>query len=101
MAKPKPIEGLDCDAGVVESAVKVLHVRFEEMLDFRASVLSRDGVDGVHDMRVASRRLRSALRDFSECFKKGERKLLRKELKRLAGALGAVRDEDVARIALR
>src|SRR5437868_11036619 len=101
MAKPKPIEGLNCEAELIESAIKVLRVRFSEMLDFREAVLSPDGIDGVHDMRVASRRLRSALRDFSDYFKKSERKQFAKRLKRFADALGDVRDEDVAIIALR
>src|SRR5438067_8706302 len=101
MAKPKPIEGLNCEAEVIESAIKVLRVRFSEMLNFRGTVVSPEGVGGVHDMRVASRRLRSALRDFSGYFKKREQKPFSKRLKRLADALGNVRNEDVAIIALR
>src|SRR5439155_25876142 len=101
MAKPKPIIGLDCNASVTDAAVIVLRVRFSEMLDFREAVLSPDSVNGVHDMRVASRRLRSALRDFSGYFKKREQKAFNKKLKHLADALGGVRDEDMAIVALR
>jgi CHAD domain-containing protein len=52
-------------------------------------------------MRVASRRLRSALRDFGPHVRRPPRLArVRGELKELAGALGTVRDEDVAIAAL-
>ena len=49
--------------------------------------------DAVHDMRVATRRLRSTLRSHRRCSARGSR--LRDELKWLATALGGVRDGDV------
>jgi CHAD domain-containing protein len=52
-------------------------------------------------MRVASRRLRSAVRDFlPHLNRRGRFEEARGELKRLADALGEVRDEDVALIEL-
>ncbi len=51
-------------------------------------------------MRVATRRLRSALRDFLPLLKKRPLKKSRKNLKEIADALGAVRDDDVAILAL-
>jgi CHAD domain-containing protein len=56
--------------------------------------LARAGdVDGVHDMRVATRRLRSTLSTFRRHL--GDTEALRGELKWLADLLGAVRDRDV------
>jgi CHAD domain-containing protein len=52
-------------------------------------------VDAVHDMRVASRRIRSTLRTFRPVFDRGRSEWLRTELQWLADALGAVRDTDV------
>ena len=49
-------------------------------------------------MRVASRRLRSALADFKPCLRRGT--LPRRRLKMIAAALGTVRDEDVSLMAL-
>jgi len=49
-------------------------------------------------MRVLSRRLRSAINDFKPYFRKGS--LPRPKLSDVADALGAVRDEDVALMAL-
>jgi CHAD domain-containing protein len=47
-------------------------------------------------MRVASRRLRSALRDFEPYLRKGKLRRASDSIKFLARALGAVRDQDVA-----
>lgn len=97
MAKPKEIPGLDCGAAAVEGVRRVLLTRFEEMCEYREAALEGADIEGVHDMRVASRRLRSAVRDFAPLLRKGKRlEAARAALKRLADALGDVRDEDVA-----
>jgi triphosphatase len=97
MAKPKEISDLDCGADAGEGARRVLLARFEEMCEYRAAALAGDDIEGVHDMRVASRRLRSALRDFTPLLRGGKRlEAARDALRRMADVLGAVRDEDVA-----
>jgi CHAD domain-containing protein len=97
MAKPKEIPGLDCGAEAAEGARRVLLARFDEMCEYRAAALDGGDIEGVHDMRVASRRLRSALRDFTPLLRRGKRlDAAGAALKRLADVLGAVRDEDVA-----
>lgn len=97
MVKAKEIEGLDCAAGAARGMGLVLATRLGEMCEHREAALGPGGEDGVHDMRVASRRLRSVLRDFRPYLRAGRRlEAARGELKRLAGVLGAVRDEDVA-----
>jgi CHAD domain-containing protein len=53
--------------------------------------------DGVHDMRVAVRRLRSTLRTLRPVLDRDRTEPLRAELHWLAGCLGAVRDDDVLR----
>lgn len=89
-----------CSANAHLWAAEVLRRRFEEILEFREAALEAEGTDGVHKMRVAIRRLRSALRDFSSLLKKHSLKKSNRDLKRLADALGAVRDQDVAIAAL-
>jgi len=101
MAKAKAIRELDCTADAREWAKKVLDVRFGEVAAQRDSALDFSDVDGVHDMRVAARRLRSAMRDFRPLADKGQLKKLGKELKQFADALGEVRDQDVAIAALK
>jgi len=100
MAKAKEITGLDCAANALEWAAEVLRVRFDEVLSLRDAALDFSDIEGVHGMRVATRRLRSALRDFMPLMDKRPPKRVRKELKQLADALGAVRDRDVAIVAL-
>jgi len=51
--------------------------------------------DAVHDMRVATRRLRSTLRTFRALLDRSRTDPLRDELRWLGRALGAVRDGDV------
>ncbi len=58
-------------------------------------------VEAIHDMRVATRRLRVTLINFSACWTKAERQQLKFWLQRLAGALGEVRDLDVLMDALK
>lgn len=100
MAKAKGIIGLDCTADGSDWAAEVLRVRFDEVVNLRGAALNFSDIEGVHSMRVATRRLRSALRDFTPLMDKRPSKRVRKELKKLADALGAVRDQDVAMLAL-
>jgi CHAD domain-containing protein len=93
MAKAKFIPGLDCEASALEGINLVLRTRFEEMCELRDVALNWTDIEGVHDMRVASRRLRSAMRDFQPYL--GHR-IPQKRLKAVADALGDVRDQDVA-----
>jgi CHAD domain-containing protein len=98
MATAKEVEGLDCAAETLEGVRLVLRARFGEMYDLRAAALNREDSEGVHDMRVASRRLRSALKDFADFT--GGKGVAQKRLREVAGVLGEVRDEDVAIAAL-
>jgi CHAD domain-containing protein len=100
MAKAKEITGLDCAEDALLWAAEVLRVRFEEVADLRGAAMDFSDIEGVHDMRVATRRLRSALRDFMPLMNKRPSGRVSKELKQLADALGAVRDQDVAVVAL-
>lgn len=56
---------------------------------------SGDDIEALHDMRVATRRLRSALRIFGDCFPKRLLKTAATDVGRVTRALGAVRDQDV------
>jgi CHAD domain-containing protein len=56
------------------------------------------GPEGVHQMRVGARRLRSDLRTFDDLLADGWVDPMRDELRWLATALGKVRDADVLRI---
>ncbi|MCM3905869.1 MAG: CHAD domain-containing protein [Pyrinomonadaceae bacterium] len=100
MAKAKEIKGIECDGPVTEAMPLVLGPRLEEMCVLRKAALDFKDPEGVHDMRVASRRVRSALRDFAPHLRKTKISLSAKDLKEIADKLGVVRDLDVAIIAL-
>jgi CHAD domain-containing protein len=86
---------LDCEGSFASAAAKVVKVRSKEVFAHSEGVLDLGDVEGVHDMRVATRRLRAALEVFEPCFPpKRHRKALQK-VKRLADALGERRDADV------
>jgi CHAD domain-containing protein len=78
----------------------VLATRFKELLEWRDAALDWTDPEGVHSMRVASRRLRSAVRDFMPHLHKRPLNSAGKKLKRVADTLGEVRDLDVALLAL-
>lgn len=100
MAKAKRIKGIKCKS-VASAGIKlVLLTRFEELYGFHEAALDWTDPEGVHSMRVASRRLRSALRDFTPYLRKRALAAVLKELKDIADALGSVRDQDVAIMAL-
>jgi CHAD domain-containing protein len=100
MAKAKRIKGIKCN-DVASAGIKlVLLTRFGELSSFRDAALDWNDPEGVHSMRVASRRLRSALRDFTPYIRKQRLAPVLKQLRTIADALGEVRDQDVAIIAL-
>jgi len=93
MAKAKKIDGLNCETNAAQGIALVLRTKLEEMCEQHDAALDWSDIEGVHAMRVSSRRLRSALRDFAPYLPK---KISTKSLRKVAHALGAVRDEDVA-----
>jgi CHAD domain-containing protein len=75
--------------------VRVVGVRAAEVFAHSAGVLDTAEIDRVHDMRVATRRLRAAMEIFEPCFPPKAYRKARKEVKTLADALGRRRDRDV------
>jgi CHAD domain-containing protein len=101
MAKARKIPGLAEAESFRAGAVAAVEVRAEEVFEHRDGVLDTRDIERVHDMRVATRRLRAAMEIFAACFPRREHKTLLKEVKALADALGERRDRDVAIAALR
>jgi CHAD domain-containing protein len=100
MAKAKRIKGIKCNSEAPAGMKLVLMTRFGELHHFRSAALDWSDPEGVHSMRVASRRLRSALRDFTPYLHKRRLSSALKSLRDVADALGEVRDQDVAVMAL-
>jgi CHAD domain-containing protein len=94
MAKPAPVE-FEQGMTFAQAAARTIGVRTHELFACAPHVLDTSDIERVHDMRVASRRLRAALEVFAPCFDRSEHKAVLREVKRLADALGERRDPDV------
>jgi CHAD domain-containing protein len=95
MAKPRDIPDLHFDDAFAAAAAKVVAVRAQELAEQSHNVLDTSDIERVHDMRVATRRLRAVLEIFAPCFPKREHAEILSEVKALADALGERRDPDV------
>jgi CHAD domain-containing protein len=82
------------DATIGEVALAVLRRQFAALLTNEAGTRLGDDIEDLHDMRVASRRLRAAVALFADVLPV-EAARLRPELKWLGQTIGAVRDLDV------
>jgi CHAD domain-containing protein len=91
MAKPTDIPGLGTRTRLADAGPWILAARAADVRALEHPVNGRMENDDVHNMRVATRRLRAALGLF------GDKRLLRleREVKRLQDALGRVRDVQV------
>lgn len=96
MSKAKGIISLDSSANALDWAAEVLKIYFADVLSLRENALNSADIEGVHQMRVAIRRLRSAMRDFSPLLQSPLLKKSTKKLQQLAQILGEARDQDVA-----
>jgi CHAD domain-containing protein len=76
-------------------AAETLLRYLQTLLDERQGVRQAEERQGLHRMRVASRRVRSLLPWFAVCFSRQQGTSWRKEMRRLARALGVARDTDV------
>ena len=94
MARPRRVE-VDCEEPFAAAAARIVAARSQELFEQSAGVLDLDDVERVHDMRVATRRLRAALELFEECFPSKRRHKSLKRVRALADALGERRDLDV------
>src|SRR5438552_13174332 len=94
MAKAADIEVCPWEP-YARAGARIVRVRTEELFSHAEGVLDTSDIERVHDMRVASRRLRAVLEIFAPCFPKAEFKDVLKDVKALADALGERRDPDV------
>ncbi|MFI5225746.1 MAG: CHAD domain-containing protein [Candidatus Limnocylindrales bacterium] len=80
---------------VAEAGRKVLRFHLARMLAREAGTRNGGDPEELHSMRVATRRMRAAWRVFGDGFRPARTKRHRRELREIAGRLGAVRDLDV------
>ncbi len=93
--QPRKQIGILVDDTLADAGRKVWSYYFAEMLSHEAGTLLGEDIEELHDMRVATRRMRSAFDIFGQAF---DQKVMKRHLKglRIAGrVLGQVRDMDV------
>jgi CHAD domain-containing protein len=99
VAKAAKVSGIDGSTAYKQAMGRIIEARFDEMMVHRSgTILGRDP-EALHDMRVASRRLRAAMDVAVDCFPK-KYAYYHRTVKELTDVLGGVRDYDVMREAL-
>jgi CHAD domain-containing protein len=95
MAKQPTVKGIRADLPLEKCGGKIILQRFDEMWRLRAGTVDGQDIECLHDMRVASRRLRAAMADLAQCFPGRPFRKRRRQVKQLTETLGEVRDMDV------
>jgi CHAD domain-containing protein len=95
VARAREVPGFDCDEEFAAAAARVVRVRSAEVFEHADGVPDVEEIDRLHDMRVATRRLRAALEIFEASFPRKRFRKALKRVKKLADALGERRDRDV------
>jgi CHAD domain-containing protein len=93
--KPSEKPGLSADDTMSEAARKTLYFHFLRMVCHEPGTRLGQDIEELHDMRVATRRMRAAFRVFGDYLDMGQMKKFLKDLQRTGRTLGAVRDLDV------
>jgi CHAD domain-containing protein len=97
IAFPPPTEkiGIEPNDLLAEAGRKVMRYHFAEMLRHEDGTRLGEDIEALHDMRVATRRLRASFEVFSDAFEPQALKPHLKGLRATGRALGSVRDLDV------
>ena len=77
--------------------VGMVTTQWEELLRLRRVVLAEPSAADIHDLRVASRRLRAALETLAPVLGKDRTRRLRQPIRQLTRELGQLRNLDEAR----
>ncbi len=89
------VQPVSPDDTMAEAGRKALLGDLITMLENEAGSRSGEDIENVHDMRVATRRMRSTLRLLAEYYKAKAIQPYQRQLRKFARSLGAVRDLDV------
>lgn len=90
---PRP--GMRPTDTMAEAAFKTLRFHLDRMLEHEPGTRAGDDPEDLHDMRVATRRMRAALRVFAPYLDARALHPIERGLRRTGHVLGAVRDLDV------
>ncbi|MBW6468152.1 MAG: CHAD domain-containing protein [Coriobacteriia bacterium] len=95
MDKRFVVKGVDAHTPLAEAAPALLRSKAKPLFDLEAAARGGADMDAVHDMRVASRRLREAMRLLEPLYPRKEFRAWYRNVRAITRALGPVRDSDV------
>lgn len=95
MSTAMEIKGVAPDENMESCARLIIVGYFREMMSHKDGAIDGTDIEFVHDMRVASRRLRAAMDNFSDCFQREPFKQYYKQIRTITRTMGVVRDLDV------
>jgi hypothetical protein len=94
MAKAKPLNGLDTNAPIGQNARCIARTRLDEMYSWAVDVDTPYEVRGLHNLRIAAKRLRYTLELFENALPSAGQPIAH-ELAQVQDELGALHDSDV------
>jgi len=94
MAKAKPLTSLNPQAPACQMARRAVYVRLDEMYSWMADVDIPYEVRGLHNLRIAAKRLRYTLEIFADVLP-APCQAFADELAQIQDELGAIHDSDV------
>ncbi len=100
MAKAKPITGLNPQASTRENAYIIARAKLNELYSWQEYADQPYALKGLHNMRIAAKRLRYTLEIFADVLP-DDCELAHKELEQLQQELGQIHDSDVMLALLR
>lgn len=94
MAKAKSLIELDPNAPTGQNARRIAHIRLDEMYEWASNVDNPYEVRGLHNLRIAAKRLRYTLEIFEDVLPPACQAIAN-ELAQMQDELGALHDSDV------
>ena len=94
MAKAKSLAELDPNAPTGQNARRIAHIRLDEMYGWAANVDNPYEVRGLHNLRIAAKRLRYTLEIFEDVLPP-TCQVISNELAQMQDELGVLHDSDV------
>ena len=94
MAKARAITGLDPQASTATNARIIVRARLEDMYAYTACVESPADIQGLHDLRIAAKRVRYTLEIFEKYLPAASTEFA-EELAKLQDELGTLHDSEV------
>lgn len=95
MAAGQKIKKVSPDEPLESCARQIIVDYFCKMMSYKEGAEEGADIEFVHEMRVTSRRLRTAMDNFADCFPEEAFKKHHKKIKTITRIMGAVRDLDV------